>query len=445
MVTNNRAGYCAPRERGRGLGMVHLVHKGEGVRPAAFLVVLTLAATAQADVFRVLDDDREAAQARVDLIQQARSEIGAVYFLAHNDRITITALALLREARRRGVGNVRLIVDANFQHIPRAVLAHLRDEGVEVRVYHELTFRHPSWLWHRMHEKVVVVDGERYIAGGRNLAEEYFGLRKRNFVDRDVYVDGPSAAGVQHHFEELWSCSDVSELRVRVSANDKVKASRLLDDAALGKALDGFIALNTGRNWSEGQKDAEAVRFLHDPVGNDGPRVADRLAEVIAGARSEIVIESPYLVPSGSMLTLLEKKIAEGVRVRIVTNSLRSCDGALPFAGYIKYRRRMLRDGIDLREYRGPDTLHAKTLVIDGRTVLVGSYNFDVRSENLNNEVMCVAEDETIARQLLASIDRHMSNAWTVAAREHRPSAPRTWRLRAWAARLVVPLLEGQL
>jgi len=416
------------------------------VKRVAFLLALTLAATAHADVFRVLDDDRDAAQARVDIIQQAQSEIDAVYFLAHNDRITITALALLREAHRRGVGNVRLIVDANFNHIPRAVLAHLRDEGVEVRVYHELTFRHPSWLFHRMHEKVVVVDSQRYIAGGRNLAEEYFGLRKRNFVDRDVYVDGPSATDVQHHFEELWTSPDVSALRVRVSANDKVKASHLLDDAAQGKSLEGFIALNTGTNWSEGQKDAENVRFFCDPINpDDGARVADRLEEVIAGAKSEVVIESPYLVPSGSMLTLLEKKLAEGVRVRIVTNSLRSCDGALPFAGYIKYRRRMVRDGIDLREYRGPDTLHAKTLVIDGRTVLVGSYNIDPRSQNLNTEVMCVAEDETIARELLASIDRHIENAWTVAAHERHPRAPRTWRLRAWAARFVLPLLEGQL
>lgn len=419
---------------------------GRIVRIGAFLLAVTLAATAHADVFRVLDDDRDAAQARVDIIQQAQKEIAAVYFLAHNDRITITALALLRDAKRRGVGNVRLIVDANFQHIPRAVLAHLRDEGVEVRVYHAMTFRHPTWLFHRMHEKVVVVDGERYIAGGRNLAEEYFGLRKRNFVDRDVYVDGPSATQAQKRFEDLWGSSDVSDLRVRVSASDKVKASRLLDDAATGKKLDGFIALNTGRNWSEGQKNAQGVRFLHDPLaGQLGDRVADQLAEVIDTAKSEIVIESPYLVPGGSMLKLLEKKLHEGVRVRIVTNSLRSCDGALPFAGYIKYRRRMVRDGIDLREYRGPDTLHAKTLVIDGKTMLVGSYNIDPRSANLNTEVMCVAEDETLARELLASIDQHMNHAWTVAARERRPSAPRTWRLRAWAARLVLPLLEGQL
>ncbi len=422
------------------------MHKGEGVRPIALLLSLVLATTVHADVFRVLDDDRDAAQARVDLIQQARTEIDAVYFLAHNDRITITALALLRDAKRRGVGNVRLIVDANFQHIPRAVLAHLRDEGVEVRVYHELTFRHPSWLFHRMHEKFVVVDGARYIAGGRNLAEEYFGLRKRNFVDRDVYVDGPSAGEAERHFEELWTSGDVSDLRVRVSAGEKVNASRILDEAASGKALGGLVALNTGRNWSEGQKDAQSVRFLHDPLGtDDGPRVADQLADVIAGAKSEIVIESPYLVPSGSMLTLLEKKLAEGVRVRIVTNSLRSCDGALPFAGYIKYRHRMVRDGIDLREYRGPDTLHAKTLVIDGRTVLVGSYNIDPRSQNLNTEVMCVAEDETIARALLASIDRHIENAWPVAVAARRPLAPRAWRLRAWAARLVLPLFEGQL
>jgi putative cardiolipin synthase len=416
------------------------------VRTAALLLALAVTATARADVFRVLDDDREAAQSRVDIIQQAHKEIAAVYFLAHNDRITITALALLRDAKRRGVGNVRLIVDANFQHIPRAVLAHLRDEGVEVRVYHAMSFRHPGWLFHRMHEKVVVVDGERYIAGGRNLAEEYFGLRKRNFVDRDVYVDGPSAAEAQKHFEDLWNSGDVSDLRVRVSAADKVKASQLLDDAATGKALDGFIALNTGRNWSEGQADAQAVRFIHDPVlGQPGERVADQLAEVIETAKSEIVIESPYLVPGGSMLTLLEKKRNEGVRIRIVTNSLRSCDGALPFAGYIKYRRRMVRDGIDLREYRGPDTMHAKTLVIDGKTMLVGSYNIDPRSANLNTEVMCVAEDETLARQLLASIDQHIDHAWTVGAHERRPRAPRAWRLRAWAARLVLPLLEGQL
>src|SRR5687767_2859513 len=95
---------------------------------ALMFVLLALVTPASGDVFRILDDDREAAQARVDLIQQAGREIHALYFLARNDRITFTALALLRDARRRGVPSVRLIVDANFHRIPKGVLAHLREE-----------------------------------------------------------------------------------------------------------------------------------------------------------------------------------------------------------------------------------------------------------------------------------------------------------------------------
>src|SRR6185295_12971958 len=88
----------------------------EALRMKRALLILALALPLRADVFRVLDDPRDAAQARVDIIQQATREIDAAYFLARNDRITMTALALLRDARRRGVADVRMIVDATFQH-----------------------------------------------------------------------------------------------------------------------------------------------------------------------------------------------------------------------------------------------------------------------------------------------------------------------------------------
>ncbi len=418
----------------------------------ALLVVAGLAAEGRADVLRILDDPREAAQARVDIIQQARVEIDAVYFLARNDRITLTALALLRDARRRGVGCVRLIVDANFQHIPRPVLGHLRDEGVEVRVYHPISLRHPSWLFRRMHEKFVVVDGERYIAGGRNLAESYFGLGDDvNFADRDVYVDGPSAAETKRHFEALWSSRHVADLWTHVSVAERKRAGELLDEAARELVCDGFLELNTGRDWSRGRKDIAAVRFLHDSAGG-GPQVTDGILEALRQATRSIVIETPYLVPSKELIELLEKKLSEGVYVLIVTNSLRSIDGVLPHAGYIKYRRRLIRAGIDMREYKGPDSLHAKSVVVDGRVALVGSYNVDPRSANLNTEVMCVADDEEVARELLEAIDVHVRNAWRV---DHNGRPPREERapmrvsiaksFRAWAARLILPLIEGQL
>ena len=425
------------------------------VRRLAVLAVLgVLAGAARADVFRILDDPREAAQARVDLMQQAESEIHALYFLARNDRVTLTALALLREARRRGVPSVRLIVDANFHRIPKAVLAHLRDEGVEVRVYHPFTLRHPSWLFRRMHEKVVVADGKRYITGGRNLAEAYFGLaRKKNYVDRDVYVEGASAADADRHFETLWSSKHVARLKVHVTKRERAQAEELLDRILYELSCgNGFVQLDTGNDWSEGQRQVAAVDFLHDPTEpQKGERIWVRLAEIIEGAESSIVIESPYLVPPKPLLELLEKKLAEGVYVQIVTNSLRSTDGVLPQAGYLKYRRRLARAGIDVREYKGPDPLHAKSAVIDGRIVLVGSYNIDPRSQNLNTEVMCVVEDEALAQELLESIDLHLQNAWRIhgngrpARVERYPQVSRAKKVRAWFARLLLPIVENQL
>jgi phosphatidylserine/phosphatidylglycerophosphate/cardiolipin synthase-like enzyme len=418
------------------------------------MLLLALAGDAAADVFRLLDDPQEAMQARVDLIQQARFEVHAIYFLARNDRITLSALALLREAKRRGVPSVRLIVDANSHRIPKDVLAHLRDEGVEVRVYHPFTLRHPKWLFRRMHEKVVVVDSTRYVAGGRNLAESYFGLAQhKNYIDRDVYIEGASAIDANDHFERLWRSWHVAALKVTVAPDDKRRAELRLDQVLHELQCSGFIALDTGCDWSADQPRVDSVQFLNDPISRRrGPRVGVRLGEMLESAESSIIIESPYMVPSRGVMRLLEKKLAEGVSVTLLTNSLRSTDGVFPQAAYLKYRRRLARAGAVLHEYRGPDALHAKSAVIDGRFALVGSYNVDPRSQNLNTEVMCVTEDETAARVLTESIASHMENAWMVDRQGHPirdradPEVPRSRRIWTWTARLLLfPIVEKQL
>ena len=133
--------------------------------------------------------------------------------------------------------------------------------------------------------------------------------------------------------------------------------------------------------------------------------------------------------------------------MQIVTNSLQSSDGVLVQAAYLRYRHRLARSGIDVHEYKGPDSLHAKSAVVDGRVVLVGSYNIDPRSQNLNSEVICVVDDEDIAAELRDSIDLHMRNAWKVDS-NGRPDCgdiERAKSFRAWVARLLVPLIEGQL
>jgi len=417
---------------------------------SAFIVVMSFTTTAASgDVYRLLDDPRQAMQARVDMIQQATTSVDALYFLARNDRITKTALALLRDAGRRGV-RVRLIVDARFNHVPGPTLAYLHDEGVEVRIYHPLSFRHPSWLFRRMHDKVVVVDAQRYLAGGRNLDEAYFGLRKHNFRDRDVYIDGLSATEAAKHFERLWSSKHVADINLAVSTKEKQKAGRLLDAERSSLEKTGFVHFDTGTDWSAGQSRQPVVQFLHDPI-NDGqsPRVAESLSRIFDTARQSIIIESPYLIPSQALLDLLDKKLDEGVSIHIVTNSMKSTDGLLPQVAYLRYRRYLQSMGVQLHEFKGPDTLHSKSVIVDGRIAMVGSYNIDPRSENLNTEVMCVAESEEAARRLLDAIDLDFHNAWALSTTGRTPrSYPRMTRgLRflIWSTKLLLPFIEGQL
>lgn len=396
--------------------------------------MLFFAAAAHADVVRILDDPREAMQARVDVIRQAKTKIALLYFLARDDRITLSVLALLRDAKHRGVGDVRVIIDGSFHRIPKAVLAHLRDEGIEVRTYHPFDLRHPTWLLRRMHEKVIVADGQRYITGGRNLDESYFGLApKLNFLDRDVYIEGTSGADADRRFEELWASKDVSRMGLHATRRAKREAAEHLGDALASMVDSGFVDLGKPRDWSADGLKVEPVRFVTTP------RVGDAVVDALQSARQSIVIESPYFIPPRFIREVLLRKLAQGVRVVVLTNSIRSTDGLLPQAAYLEYRPDLARAGVDFREYKGPDCLHSKTIVVDGRLAMVGSYNIDPRSHFLNTELMCVTEDEALARELMRSIDGDTANASAITP------AQRDFPLRVWAMQLLMPFIEHQL
>ncbi|HEY2321925.1 MAG TPA: phosphatidylserine/phosphatidylglycerophosphate/cardiolipin synthase family protein [Thermoanaerobaculia bacterium] len=327
----------------------------------ALVLAVLLAATARADVVRILDKDQEAAQARVDLIREAHDRIEVLYFIAKDDRVSAAMLQLLRDARRRGV-SVRMVIDGSFRRIPKGILTHLRDEGVVVRTYHPFDLRHPTWIDHRMHDKLIVVDGKRYITGGRNLDESYFGLSpKINYRDIDIYVDGASAADAEQRFEQVWSSRDVANLHGHVTRRAKRDAAEHLGDSLEAMVKSKFIDLGPARNWSEGALKDGPVRFIA------GHGIGGEMTPLLTAAKESIVIESPYFIPPQFLRDLLLKKLAEGVRITVVTNSVRSTDGLLPQVGYLKYRGTLAHAGIDFHEYKGPDCLHGKVIIIDGR------------------------------------------------------------------------------
>ena len=423
----------------------------------ATTILLTVASPALADRVRILDTDRKAAEARVEMVLDAREEVLTSAFIFGDDPFTLTSLSLLRDAARRGV-RVKLIPDAQWNRIPRAVEAHLLAEGIEIREYHPFRLSRLSWVRHRMHDKLGVVDGRVLLAGGRNLESTYFGfgrqIRSRNYIDIDLQVEGDAAAEARDYFLQLWASREVRPAKPRATPGEIRAAALALDK---GKAwLD--IRIEAARNDPDRPPPALVevglIRFVHDPIGRKGRErgVGHELRDLLDAARESVIIDSPYLVPSRAFLASLHQALARGVKVRILTNSLASTDNLWPQSGYVGHKASLVRSGVELWEYRGPECLHAKTAVIDGETVVVGSYNLDYLSEKLNTELALVVRNRALAAEMRTTLDSHLEKAWRIDARgfpegeaEPYPGVPQSkiWKLRL--LRLLAPFIETQL
>ena len=428
-------------------------------RPLLGIALLAglLPSPAVGDRVRLLTTDREAAEARVEMVLGAHEEILAEYFIVGDDPFSLTSLSLLRDAARLGL-RVRMIVDAQWNKIPEAVEAHLLAEGVEIREYHPFRLDKLHWITRRMHDKLLVVDGKAMLTGGRNIESPYFGLgrqlRRRNYLDCDVQLEGEAASEARAYFEELWASREVRKARARAAPPEIEEAARELDrhEAWLDARIEE--AKNDPARRPAELSEVGPVRFLHDPVGKKGVErgVGHDLLDLLEGARESVVIESPYLVPSRALQQGLRRALARGVRVRILTNSLATTDNLWPQAGYVGHKKPLVKSGVELWEYAGPECLHTKAAVIDGKTVVVGSFNLDPRSEHLNTELALVLEDDRLAAEMLGTMDGHLEQAVRIDERgypegadEPYPGIPRkkVWKLRL--LRLLTPFIKKQL
>ncbi|MBA3485255.1 MAG: phospholipase D family protein [Pirellulales bacterium] len=440
---------------------------------AASAIIAGAPQGARGDVLRILQDDLEAIQARVDLIEQAQQQLDVVYFAVADDDLALAFLAMLRDASRRGV-RVRLVVDGMYNDIPEPVQAHLLREGVEIREYHPIQCRHPFWINRRMHDKVLLADCSRMIVGSRNLDHRNFGLGCRNFVDRDAYVEGAIACCEgRRYFERLWASRDLRPTSTRKThqvdddnqCDPLYGLSRQLAACAItpGAALDearcelfasGAIHPGVPDSWSAGQPHVCNLRFLSDggELLRRHSEISETILELVAGAQESIILESPYLVISRHLDQALTQAQSRGVQVVILTNSLASTDQLMVYAGYSNQRKRLLARRVEVWEFAGCDHFHAKSALIDGCIAVIGSYNFDPRSEHLNTETAVVARDPYVADQLLDSMDAHFANSWRIGpdgnpigADERHPRAGEKKIHQLRAARLLAPLIRRHL
>jgi putative cardiolipin synthase len=148
------------------------------------------------------------------------------------------------------------------------------------------------------------------------------------------------------------------------------------------------------------------------------------MKEALGPPRAYFGLVSAYFVPTRVGTDTLVAFAQQGVKVRVLTNSLEATDLAVVHAGYAKHRHALLAGGVELfeikREYAEPrvkgqglggsssTSLHAKTFSVDRQRLFVGSFNFDPRSARLNTEMGLVIESQTLARSLSEALEREI-------------------------------------
>jgi putative cardiolipin synthase len=407
-----------------------------------------------------LQKNADALQARVDIIQQAQSEILVEYFMVRNDEQALGAMSLLVEAAKRGV-KVKVILDSLYSYIPSPMYRNLLEKAVgpngesnlEIRLYNPFHFSILG-LTHRDHAKSIVIDNNILLTGGRNVGGEYFGFnKKRNLNDLDILVKGPLASIVREDFLRMWQSEIVkapmmnaySEERLQKNScvlelnkdfetceNQRQYARHQVDEQ--GARLDEVIQQisdyksgdsvrpNTNTDWFKKSVTIHDYKFLShrttDLVTKKTATLTQDLVEVLKLAKTDVNIISPYLIPTEEVFDVFQHLIENHVRVRIITNSLKSTDNLIAQAGYRDSKERLVKMGVEIYEYNGPDTVHAKTALIDGHLVLIGTFNIDPRSGFINREIVMALDDKYnvgLASEEENIIDSFRSNSTLVA------------------------------
>jgi len=310
-------------------------------------------------------------------------------------------LETLLAAARRGV-QVRVLVDAlGSWLLPDDFFAPLIAAGAEVRRFN------PLHLWRfgvRDHRKLLICDDATVFIGGFNVADEYDGDGvMRGWCDVGVGMENPDlAAELGASFDVLFALSDFHHkplLRLRA-----FKRKRKPPETPAGKLL----LSHPGRGASPFQT---------------------VLYQDLAVAR-EVRIVSAYFLPTRRLRRELLGVARRGGRVQLILAG-QSDVLVSQLAGRRLYRR-LLKAGVEIYEYQ-PQILHAKLVLSDG-AVYVGSSNLDIRSLNLNYELMLRVEDETIAAGAREIFERLLKHSQRIEPRQWRKSQTfwQRWKNR-WA------------
>ncbi len=444
----------------------------------------------------VLESGSNSVITRAWLCESSEKTIDIQYFIFSTDNIGLIACDYLVRAANRGV-KVRILID-DFMVNTRVkdILTLNSHKNITIKVYNPgvnlgknlvskikkftTDFRGAN---QRMHNKTFIVDDKVVITGGRNIADEYFDYdHEYNFRDRDVLLIGKSVKDVKSSFIDFWK----SEHSVKITnlvkedlidVTDKQRFENLHQYACnpdnfwpqIRFKIENFTATIQTIKKSDKLVWVDSVQFISDIPGKNkvkkglkgGGKTTTSLLELIKNAKQNIAIQTPYLITTKSTRLLFKNAINRGVKIRILTNSLASTDNLEAFASYQTDREKLLKIGVQLFEFK-PDAairkqimnnqlqqkldftpifgLHAKSMLVDNKITVIGTFNLDPRSANLNTECITVIHSKKVFKNVLDQFNEEFKpeNSWEITL-DFNPDnkVKRTKRIKTWTRKIL--------
>lgn len=357
----------APRERPSDLNTLSAENR-QIVRLATSLVHSVYSTGNEITVFT---NGRDKFQSLIHDINAARQYIHIQYYIFEDDKIGHEIRDLLIARAQEGI-TVRVIYDhVGSIRVKKSFFKAMKEAGIMVYPFFRVAFPpFGSRINWRNHRKIVVIDGAIGYIGGMNIADRYItGGRFKSWRDTHIRIAGPAASSLQYSFAVDWAFMGQSLI-------EEPPVTPVPADAGVQQTGIQVITSGPVSQWNN-----IALVFL----------------KAIHTARKRVFIQTPYFLPTESMLKALQSASLSGVDVRIMIP--RQPDSVLLKYGSNSYVQECLQAGIKFYLYE-TGMLHSKTLIIDNDFASVGSTNFDFRSFEHNFEGNVLIYSETVNSKL---------------------------------------------
>ena len=433
--------------------------------------------------FRILSVGADGFAARMQMIQAAQRSLDIQYYIFSADTTGLLVTGALLAAADRGV-HVRVLVDDGETTTgDEQILEMAAHPQIEVRIFNPFAYRghlkvirsaeflaEKQRVNYRMHNKLFVSDNAAALIGGRNIGDPYFQVDPNaQYADDDVFVAGPLVPKLSATFDEYWNSALAIPVQALVGSkpsqaklerqrqrlkehldNARRSGVEYLKRAEQGDPFAGIVAGRLPVVWARAQVVCDSPD-KKDVVDGDtaGRLMYGPIAETAGALQSELILVTPYLVPTPGEMQLLRDLRRRNVRVRILTNSFNSTNELAAHTGYVRHRRELLEMGVELFEVRamldssrgsgqsakmsrhGNYGLHAKLLVFDRKKLYAGSMNFDQRSRRINTETGLIIDSAELAAQTAARFEAMTQPASAYAVTLQSPDSkksPLIWR-----------------